>query len=831
MLRDRKMNEAIELLSPVGDEAALHAAVCAGADAVYLGFSSFGARASATNFDAEALEKAIAYSHLYHVRVHVTVNTLVKQTELQAVYEALQTIAACRADAVIVQDMGVARIVREAFPTLALHASTQMALHTPSGARFAQTQGFARVVLARECTLHTIAQVAHTGVETEVFAHGALCSSVSGQCLMSSMAGGRSGNRGRCAQPCRQAVTLGDTNAALLSLRDLCLRDYLPELQQAGVTSLKIEGRLKRPEYVAVVTDSYRKALDAMAVGNFQPMDAQERARLLQVFHRGGFTIGHAMGAEDADLCSIQRVGHGGVAIGKIVAIHNGLATASLQRPLNDGDSLRIDSTEDVELRYSGHDALDQATLRLRPGVAVRVGDLVTRMADAKQLHWAQNIAEQTIPLQMRAEVIAGKPIQLCVSDGVSVVTVEGDIAQTAINRTLTNEDVARSLTKLGDSPFSLSGAIQIETEGAFAPVSTLNALRRTALEQLESKRRSDFFGSQREWLLTDPPKMGVLSCDYPDYCATQEPWKAFLEASSSDPETLPQGKNAEASREKRFTDTLAVSFADAAMCDPLTHAGANLLLFSPTCYTPDALETALPKLLRGTWLCLPPQMTEEDYQLALPAIKRNAATLGGLVLGSVGQLGFSTPLHVALGDGVPITNQNAARALLGRQIAFCTTWPELSAEEMQTLSLAPFPTLLRMYGRERLMLLNHCPERVARGLCAERATCKLCKPGDRACASPDAAIVDRKGYRFPMRKLVLPEGCVIEVLNALPTDLARQESQRLALGAGTLLSFTIETEQEQIAITQRFAALRRGGIAPPPDVAATSGHFLRGVE
>jgi putative protease len=348
------MNGPMELLAPAGGAEALRAAVCAGADAVYLGYARFGARAAAANFDAEALEAAVAYAHLYRVRVHVTVNTLVKPGEEEAVCEALRVIAACRADAVIVQDAGVLRMAREMFPALEIHASTQMGIHTAAGARFALARGARRVVLARECDLRTIAEVAATGADTEVFVHGALCASVSGQCLLSSMAGGRSGIRGRCAQPCRQPLRYAGETAAWLSTRDLCLRDRLPQLAAAGVKALKIEGRLKKPEYVAVVTESYRRALDALAKGNFAPADEQERESLLQIFQRGGFTEGHACGAQDAALCSVRRVGHGGVAIGKITAVRGGLATAELRTALHDGDGLRVEGAEDTEFRYAG---------------------------------------------------------------------------------------------------------------------------------------------------------------------------------------------------------------------------------------------------------------------------------------------------------------------------------------------------------------------------------------------------------------------------------------------------------------------------------------------
>ncbi|MDD3336044.1 MAG: U32 family peptidase, partial [Eubacteriales bacterium] len=223
-----------ELLCPAGEEAALRAAIDEGANAVYLGYKAYGARASAVNFDAEALERSVRYAHLYHARVHVTVNTLVKPAEFEGVREALRVIASTGADAVIVQDLGVARLVRDDFPTLDLHASTQMALSNRSDALFAKEFGFQRVVLARECTLAEVRKVVQTGIETEIFAHGALCSGVSGRCLASSMAGGRSGNRGRCAQPCRMRMKLGELDAALLSLRDLCTWQDLPVLCESG---------------------------------------------------------------------------------------------------------------------------------------------------------------------------------------------------------------------------------------------------------------------------------------------------------------------------------------------------------------------------------------------------------------------------------------------------------------------------------------------------------------------------------------------------------------------------------------------------------------------
>ena len=236
----------MELLSPAGNREALVAAIACGADAVYLGYTAFGARSYAGNFDADGLRDAVAYAHERGKKIYVTVNTLVKQCELDDLRDVLDLLSDVRVDAVLVQDMGVVRIIQQSYPHLVLHASTQMTINNAQGARLMKEMGFARVVPARECTLDELRKMADVGVEVEAFAHGALCVAVSGQCLFSSMIGGRSGNRGRCAQPCRLPYTLEDgTSGYLLSTKDLMLIDRIPELRDAGVYSFKLEGRMK----------------------------------------------------------------------------------------------------------------------------------------------------------------------------------------------------------------------------------------------------------------------------------------------------------------------------------------------------------------------------------------------------------------------------------------------------------------------------------------------------------------------------------------------------------------------------------------------------------
>jgi len=301
-----------ELLAPAGSWEAMEAAVRAGADAVYLGVGSFNARRHAQNFSLQAntdatpsLKEAVAFCHARGVKVYVTLNTLVLDREMPAAIEVAKTACECGADALILQDRGLARRIHACAPTMPLHASTQMTCHTPAGVAQLRDLGFSRVVLAREMSKQEIAACAGLGCELEVFVHGALCMSVSGQCELSAMLGGRSGNRGLCAQPCRLPFAVGhhpDNDETALSLKDNSLYEHIPELTDMGIASLKIEGRMKRPEYVAAATAVLRDLLDG------KKPDVQTLNDLRAVFSRTGFTDGYFTGVRDADLFGRRRL-------------------------------------------------------------------------------------------------------------------------------------------------------------------------------------------------------------------------------------------------------------------------------------------------------------------------------------------------------------------------------------------------------------------------------------------------------------------------------------------------------------------------------------------
>lgn len=753
------MKYPLEVLAPAGNREALDRAVAAGADAVYLGYAAYSARAGAGNFDAPGLREAVFFAHLHHVRVYVTVNTLVKDSELDGVLEVLRLLDELRVDGVLVQDLGVMALARTCFPDLPMHASTQMAIHNASGARWCREQGIRRVVLARECPLEEIRLAAREGIEIEVFGHGAQCVATSGQCLFSSMIGSRSGNRGRCAQPCRLTYTYRGKTAAWLSPRDVCLRDDLPALADAGACSVKLEGRLKRPEYVATVTDSYKKA-----AGDFAPASEAEKRGLLQIFQRGGFMRGYAMGAEDAGVICPDRVNHGGVPIGVIEAVQGGMARMRTSLILHDGDGLQIRSAAgDQEMIYAGPEvpAGAIALLRLRPDMRLKPGDEVVRLTDARQLEEARALPLPPIPADLTLTALPGQPLTLTASDGISTVTVTGETVSPARSRALTDEDARRSLGKTGDTPFSLRDCAVV-TENAFVPVSALNALRRDALDQL-AQARADAFARQPGRVL--PPE----EVDLPE---------------GDVPETI-------------IVRTLA-------QYNAVKGRAARIVW-----YPEDFREEALSAIPDGAWLHLPMACEEATLRMLHHFVTENAHRVGGVVLGSVGQLGLHWPVPVGAGEGIPVMNRRAARVLLDAGCQFATVSSELSAAEIEKLMRGHPPLLVPAYGREQLMLLHHCPARTALGLTSGHRDCRLC---DRH--SPDAlegtALTDRRGYEFPLLRQRLPEGCLVRLMNSLPTDILQRVRDK---GWTPLISLSDEPG------------------FPPPDQPTTSAHWNRPVE
>lgn len=770
----------MENLAPAGNWDALRSAVAAGADAVYLGYAAYSARAGAGNFDEQQLRDAVRFAHLHHVRVHVTVNTLIKDGEMAGVVDVLRLLSEIRVDAVLVQDLGVLRMARRCFPDLPIHASTQMAIHNATGVRFCRNQGMTRAVLARECSAAEIALAAKEGIEIEVFGHGAQCVAVSGECLFSSVVGGRSGNRGRCAQPCRLLYTYRGKTAAWLSPRDVCMRDDLPELNKAGVASIKLEGRLKRPEYVATIANSYRNAIDAMDNGHFRKADEAEMTGLRQIFSRGGFMRGYAMGAEDAGVIDPACVSHGGVKIGRVEFAAGNMARVRLERSLDDGDGLQIRTAQgDAELIYAGHDteAGQIAVVRLRSDIRTKAGDEVYRLTSEKQLQWARSLAIPAIPADMALIAYPGKPLALTMTDGKSSVTVMGDTVAPAQSRAMSEEDARRSLGKLSDTPFSLR-TLTVQTAGAFVPVSALNQLRREACQQLAEARIAAFTRKAgREETADD-----LIYPDTPD-----APSMAIV-------------------RTREQADAM--------------QGAADLLVWYPEDFRADALESGLRDMPDGVWLQLPTVCEEKTLDLLCDFVQRNAGKLGGIVLGSVGQLGRTWNVPMGAGSGIPVMNRRAAQFLLEQGCRFVTASSELSGAELRTLMQNHPPVVVPAYGREQLMLLHHCPARTYLGLTKGHAACRMCDQHSLD-ALAGQTLTDRRGTVYPLLRQRLPEGCLVRLMNALPTNNIRRVRQA---GYAPMMVLTTENAQEAADVRAVMDGEMR-------ELEGTSNHWNRPVE
>ena len=776
-----------ELLAPAGSMDALRAALANGADAVYLGAAAFGARASA-GFDEKTLKEALALAHLHRKKIYVTVNILVKESELAGVRSTLALLDGLGADAVLVQDLGVLKICREEFPALPVHASTQMALHNASGAALLKRLGAKRAVLARECDLDAIRRAAACGIEIEAFCHGALCVSCSGQCLFSSMIGGRSGNRGRCAQPCRLPYAYQGKAGAWLSPRDLCARDELNALAQAGVYSFKIEGRLKRPEYVAVVTRAYRNALDALREGRFAPMDETEKDALTQIFSRGGFTLGYAAPGRDAAVIDPERVKPAGLLLGKVERVYRKggalLADVLLQRDLHAGDGLEI---EGQELRYSGPEMKkgQRAALRLRE--SVRTDSAVRRTEDESQLAaaretYAGEALNQALPIPFDAVLTAypGAEITLAVTDGESEITARGETCEEAQKKALDAEVARRALEKTGGTPFVLR-ELRVHTQDAFVPAAAMNALRRNALAALASARIE-----KQPRPSASPERFGVPA-------------------------------------RGAWTPRLIVKTQDAGEIPALLDAGADEVLLFPR----DFREAALRPLLDAPWpektrLCLPAQCDEETLQF-LRAFAEKAGC--PVCLSSPGQAGLFPKGDLA-GEGVPVMNGEAIRMLAHLGCGSVTLSRELSKKEIRGLPPDMCELILPVYGRARLMLLNHCPMRTQMGLSEGRASCALCAAGRGALGT---CLTDRMGANYPLMPVRTASGCQIELMADKPLHLSGLLAGLPPLSF--LLSFTDEPGEARIALTRHYAALLRGETPPPLAVRGTAGRFLDGVE
>lgn len=493
-----------ELLAPAGNMECLIAAIEAGCDAVYIGGTMFGARSYAGNFNEKEMIEAIKYAHLYGVKVYVTVNTLVYDKEVEDFMNYIDFLHRNNVDAIIIQDLGMMDLVRKTYPNLEIHASTQMHIHNIEGVKFASDMGIKRVVLARETKIDTINYIKkNTNIELEVFIHGALCISYSGQCLMSYFLTGRSGNRGTCSQPCRMKYDLYSNHKLnkdkyLLSTKDLNTIFNIGKLIDIGVDSLKIEGRMKRPEYVYLITSLYRKAIDNYLKYKDPKISLKDIKEMKKIFNRD-FTKGFIFNENNNNFTNEFRPNHMGIEIGKVISVGKKIKI-KLSDNLTQGDGIRIvGKTEDggiVNKMYKNgklvSSALKNDIIEIDNNYSTKVNDIVLKTTDIIQLKNIDEIIKlkkRKIDINIYLELYIDKPMKLIFDDGKNKSEVIGEVVEVSNNIIMKDEDIKKQISKLGDTIYKTNDINIKRDENIFVRISTLNELRRKAVLKLNEKR------------------------------------------------------------------------------------------------------------------------------------------------------------------------------------------------------------------------------------------------------------------------------------------------------------------------------------------------------
>ena len=505
--------DKIELLSPVGNMESFYAAIQNGADALYLGGKFFNARSRANNFSVEEIEYIVRYAHVRGVKVYVTVNILISDKELERAIDFLNDLYLVNVDGVIIQDIGLASIVKQIFPKLNIHASTQMTVYNLQGIKFLKDLGFSRAVLARETSLEEAKEIIdNSDIEIEIFGHGALCISYSGQCLLSSMIGNRSGNRGNCAQPCRLPYELVEkTNEKiksikrgyLISPKDLCSLNDLAKFNNSKITSLKIEGRMKTPQYVGIVTRIYRKYIDSFNL-EVSSCDFKE---IKQIFNRGGFTRGYIDGHAPCNMISTEKPKNWGIFLGKVMSYKKNLIKLKLNEPISIGDGIEVWNDEEK----SPSVIVSQIILDNKMVKTASVGDIVelgyikgkidrenkVYKTSDKKLNQSVRTDKDTLKrvgLCAFVKVKMGEKLSIKVSDddGNVIFREAQVVGELAVNKPLTKDRVVCQLGKTGDKPFYFSSIDVDIDDNVVVPISEINNIRRLVLEELEGVRGSN---------------------------------------------------------------------------------------------------------------------------------------------------------------------------------------------------------------------------------------------------------------------------------------------------------------------------------------------------
>ncbi len=832
----------IELLAPAGNMTCLHAAVSAGADAVYLGSSSFNARRNADNFTIETLREACDYAHLRGVKVYLTVNTIILPSEIWDALELVRQAYRAGVDAFIVQDIGLAQEITRALPEARVHISTQMNTHTKDAIVAEAALGAKRVTLARELSLAELADLSHfaaeIGMETECFAHGALCVCYSGQCFMSSMVGGRSANRGMCAQACRLPYELRnkalrkplDTPGDhLLSPKDLCTAEIIPELIHAGVSSLKIEGRMKSPEYVSCVTRVYRDILDRFYAwaqvqiddgvsesdldwANAPRATDEDLQDLSDAFSRG-FTTAYLREERGNEMMGYGRPNNRGNFAGRIASVKGSRIEIDPTLRLVEGDVIEFwTSKGHIVHTVDALKSLSNGHVVIAVDKPLGKGDRVFRVRSAEAA-FQDSDAEPRIPIDVRVEMHIGEPLSITLfatdpwavrseslledpSSKTVSITVQGDVVEPARTKAVTTEEVIEHIDRLGSTSFALK-SIRVELdEGVGIGFSALHKLRAKACEQLTAS----------------------LLAPFHDRVLERVPARIY------DP------------RIRKGSCKVAVLATNPACARAAKRAGADLIYVPVQNYrrgealiagqlSATAEQAGYPKQ------CIPvmPVVAHDGDDLRRNGfdIWKRVRAEKPVMVQNLGQIVHATELgaEIEIGPFLPITNR------LDLQVAYDFAaqriWlsPELTLRQIEELGeVSPVPLGFTIMGCTELMVTEHCLL-MSQGPCNEDcANCPRRK-------SPHY-LKDRKGYELPV---ITDSFGRSHLYNAVELDVVHAAPDLIAAGVSAFMIDTTLMNVEQVskkvarAVRARDIALKSGDRVSRAE-GTTTGHLFRGV-
>ena len=838
MEKSEVLKPEVELLAPAGNMACLHAAVQAGADAVYLGAGHFNARRGADNFTFDDLAQACDYAHLRGVKIYLTLNTIVLPSEVEDALELARQAYRCGVDAFIVQDIGISLELRRILPDCEVHVSTQMNTHTEDGIQAAAALGASRVTLARELSFEGISRLSQLarelGMEVEVFAHGALCICYSGQCFMSSMVGGRSANRGRCAQACRLPYTLHNVALRktldapgdhLLSPKDLCTIDVLPELIEAGATSLKIEGRMKSPEYVKSVVGVYRQVLDrALAwleeasraeldCGSIEltgtplnPRATEAEHQILSEAFSRGFTTAYLEGQRGNEIMSYGRPNNRGVFVGRVTQAKEGKVTLEAEEELHVGDAIefwtnRGHFVHTIESFGNTEESSRSGKITLRVDRAVGKGDRVFRVRNAKAA-FVDDSRMPTVPVKAEVKLHLGQPAQLsftaydAIRNRPVTVQVEGPLVEAARTKAITSSEVHDHIDRMGTTPFSLTSLDIALDEGVGMGFSVLHKLRARAAEELQD----------------------ALLAYYHERTLEKVPQRAF------------------AAPLRKGGCKVGVIATNPACARAAKRAGADFIYVPALNYRRG--EAVIAGQLSGTAeqagypkQCIPilptvSHMFDEELRGGFDIWNRVRADKP-VVVENFGQLIRAGELGALpeVGPHIPVTNRFDLQAMadLGAQRIWLS--PELSLVQIEELGeVSPVPLGVTIMGSTELMVTEHCLL-MSQGPCNQKcANCARRK-------SPHH-LKDRKGYEMTVITDVTGRS---HLYNAVSLDIAHLAPELIQAGVSafmvdtTLMNVSETTKKVQRAVRARDIALKSGDKVSKAE-GATSGHLFRGV-